>query len=312
MTLHWIGYALLIGNLTVGLIGCGNDKDHPENEFSEAAPYPGSPAHIAAIHLTDGFTPTEKDIVTHDLKFLSTIWIDHGASRKMQRVMKISDPTPLSLVHWLEERVQFMIAENISIEASTHYADHFVNQASGPRIPNHPDKPDTSPKVYTVMANVGTGIYDKSRNKKQKATVSLPGIGDVVVTSPRTGLIQVGEGYFISLLGRGHLKDVPHTMSRIGTLFHEARHSDGNGLSRGFGHAVCPSGTYAQKYACDDNLNGPYTIERLLIKGFAETCKSCKPGTIDTLKLLQVDLKSRIIRRSPGVKEWDDTPEGKR
>jgi hypothetical protein len=79
-------------------------------------------------------------------------------------------------------------------------------------------------------------------------------------------------------------------------MFHEARHSDGTGLSTGFTHAICPAyHAYGGYAACEKSTNGPYSIgamaERLLLKN----CKACAPEELMSIAAGVLDSFSRVL-----------------
>ena len=144
--------------------------------------------------------------------------------------------------------------------------------------------------------------------------IKFRGVGRVPITSPRTGIIQIGDGLFHDGFFREELpKDsVVRKVFRIQTFFHEARHSDGTGKSIGFLHALCPPGhAYAGVNACDRNSNGPYTVGALMIEQLEKACPNCSTLEKETLQMLKLDGRSRIIPQKDGqpAQKWDAAPE---
>jgi hypothetical protein len=163
------------------------------------------------------------------------------------------------------------------------------------------------------MLNVGAGIYNAGKSIQRLGHLDVWGTGPVYVTSPRAGLIQLGDPDLF-----GETSDISPAYSAflLTVLFHEARHSDGNRKTAGFLHAICPDGTYQGLAACDRNLNGPYSVEAALMKSFIANCDSCQAGHVEKLKLILADTLSRIIKstvvqgQTVMSDNWDDTPEG--
>ena len=158
-----------------------------------------------------------------------------------------------------------------------------------------------------VMSNVGAGIYLDGKIKKSLMSVNIPGVGDLKINSPRTGIFKVGEGMFKPLLNDPNSFDDGSSISlsnsfansvwRLGIFFHEARHSDGNGISLTFPHAVCPPGTvYAGFNACDRNLNGPYTIGATFLKKSVDNCSKCSSREKEALRNVYADSLSRVLK----------------
>lgn len=155
-----------------------------------------------------------------------------------------------------------------------------------------------------VMGNIGAALYMAGRANKILVGFSMMGQGLVPIQSPRVGLFQVGRGMFMPLSSRWApevIEDFVHSMFRIDTLFHEARHSDGNvrggPQQLGFAHEVCPDGhEFAGFPACDLPSNGPYRIGSLILKAAIEGCgPNCTTRDTEILTLLYADSMSRIL-----------------
>lgn len=94
------------------------------------------------------------------------------------------------------------------------------------------------------MTNIGAVLYQTGKDMGDLYSFRMDGIGSVVVKSPRTGILKIGSIYFNELyeddsMSASSLKFI-HSLYRMATLFHEARHSDGHGDSLGFFHVKCP------------------------------------------------------------------------
>lgn len=95
-----------------------------------------------------------------------------------------------------------------------------------------------------------------------------------------------------------------NSLGRMAVFFHEARHSDGNGKSLGFFHAVCPSGhDFQGSYACDRNLNGPYSIGAQMMKEFIKNCDECSVSEKEQMRLRYLDSMNRVLDNTPKIKE---------
>jgi hypothetical protein len=169
-------------------------------------------------------------------------------------------------------------------------------------------------QVQTLGLNVGTQIYLVGKKFGELIGVHISRIGSVTVTSPRTGLIQIGEGAFF--------RDPNNPAAQIylmSILFHEARHADGHGQSAGFTHSICPSGhVYAGYAACDNNSNGPYTVQEQFVRQLAMACVNCSKGQQEFFKNVRADFLSRVVGTYDSQGQlippanWDDLPEGHR
>jgi hypothetical protein len=285
-----------------------------------APPSPTSNATSAGrIYFDAGLSPQERGAFVSALGYL-----DHTQGLAQ-------DPTLLSYMHlstfdrasvrgWLEDHVQYIAAQNFDdsklVKLRDNYRDYqFANQlptalagcaaAIGTEKPAGMITADGS-GGEVVMSNVGTLIYLLGKVKHELFGVQADGLGTIQMVSPRAGVLQIGTGLFM----------VPETypnvvrMFQLTTLLHEARHSDGHGVTAGFLHATCPSGDYAGTAACDNNLNGPYEIETMAMKTFMTACTSCTTKESKILQVLYVDTASRRI--DAGATVWDDAPEGHR
>jgi hypothetical protein len=166
------------------------------------------------------------------------------------------------------------------------------------------DRPELAESGGTVVAsNVGTAIYVAGKQRKILVGYmfkSATNASILPITTPRMGLMMIGEGLFTIRINEKNPKSHADTVLRTSTLLHEARHSDGNGKSLGFAHALCPEGHpyFGQGYACDRNSNGPYNIEAEYLRQAHDDCvknQSCTPEEAEGLALFADDAKSRII-----------------
>ena len=244
----------------------------------------------------------------------------HLLQSDLQRLRQLHNsplPSPLAqtmgvlsadqLRAWLFERVHFIVSEEFSLESSALIVrNNFQYPQTGlPEIPETPAKePDQNTHgqkqaVQTLMVNITPIIYVFGKTHGVLAGLKIPGQGTVPVTSPRAGVIQLGGGLFSDGWMHAHrqsLNDVEFSNIRLAALFHEARHSDGHGQNLAFTHAICPPGhAYAGYAACDQTLNGAYTIGGLTSQFFAETCKDCSTAQTEAQRLFYVDSYSRVI-----------------
>ena len=161
-------------------------------------------------------------------------------------------------------------------------------------------------RVVTVMTNTGSAIY--LDGKKNNTLYSLKVADDtMVVSTTRVGIIKIGEGLFSSSRTSGFSQDsIAKKLIRLATLFHESRHSDGNGSNAGFPHSKCSSGDFAGYYACESNTNGPYNLESMLLKHFYRSCYNCSESELSAIQISASDAASRL---QYGATVKDPTPE---
>lgn len=174
--------------------------------------------------------------------------------------------------------------------------------------------------VITVMSNIGAALYTLGKDNKVLAGINTAlniREKDVLqALSPRVGIIQIGKGLFHKNLtvSPETPNNLANTINRLGTFFHEARHSDGNGKSLVFGHARCPKEVkeYAGFAACDRNKNGPYSVGVVTILEMTKNCKErCSKKETQILAMIALDSASRIVKERSGAEAtlWDASPE---
>ncbi len=229
----------------------------------------------------------------------------------MLKLMKITNATGAATVGWLQDRVHFIIADSVNLQtALAIYNDNsFTFPATPMPIVPHPTNSSgtaetaavnsattSSSDIKTVMSNVGGAIYLDGK-QIQSALQLDTGSQKIAVESPRAGIIQIGEGFTMNPFGAA-ISDTSKALFafRMATLFHEARHSDGNGPSTGFLHAICTEGDYAGYAACDANLNGPYTVGSIWLNSYEKSCSSCSQVEHHAISVLALDSASRIIK----------------
>lgn len=210
--------------------------------------------------------------------------------------------------NWLLNRVRYIYGEKFTFDEKNMIAiaGTFPNtpipdfpspeeDSNGPKALPKEEEPEVA-KAVTVMSNMGSAFY--VLGKMNQAFIGFKFDGEnVFVKSPRTGVLQVGEGLFMPQFLFN--KDVNHpanSISRMSTLFHEARHSDGNSKHTGFMHALCPKGhPMVGNYACEGSANGPYSIGALSQKHLLKNCKTCSTREKTALAAGVADSFGRVI-----------------
>lgn len=319
----------------------------------------GTQAQAAAVSLSYGSTmPAEQiDRLNADVAAISTMkFVD--ASGEIQRIMKLPDTSAASMEGWLAERAHFVVGESFEISANTivpvepittaiAQLSHSFNPLDAAAAIAPGGTSAAAPRrARIIMSNIGTALYAMGKQNGFVLGVKLQGEEGVILRSPRVGLFQVGEGLFQTLhpsLPASALADPLHVAFRMETLFHEARHDDGNKTSLGFMHTICPAGhDYAGVPACDIPSNGPYRIGAMFLRSLIEGCgtNGCQPGAREVLTMMYADNANRVLSPMPhdkitvasdlctrlnavkpgnsicnapavaaAVVEWDDSPE---
>jgi hypothetical protein len=228
-----------------------------------------------------------------------------------------------SLQTWIQSRIQY-ITNELDLSESVFIADEshsYENPGVFPPRENKKTPRIPQGKVSVLMSNLGAGIYTVGKYSSVLYGVILADSTEVILSSPRAGLLQVGPGLISprTLPNKDDPAALTNSLFVLATLFHEARHSDGHGQSLGFPHAICPKGHNYEGYAaCDFNLNGPYTVGAQVLKTYTEACgKDCTIPEREALRLRYLDSFDRVIKSrklSLGRKEkataWDPAPEG--
>ena len=179
---------------------------------------------------------------------------------------------------------------------------------------------DSEEENLTVMTNIGTALYFNGKTKHQLLSFNLATgflkSSSILINSPRAGIIQIGAGLFDRRfnINNNNIGSVANSINRLGTLFHEARHSDGHGESLGFAHAVCPKGHDLEGLnACDESLNGSYSVGAKAVNEMIDACQDeCSARELEILKLTVLDSYNRVLPltyKGEASTFWEATPE---
>lgn len=243
----------------------------------------------------DGSVPSDQiSLLKTDINYL----YQTPVTQEDEEFLKTSELKSGSGAHmhnWILNRVRYIVGEDFDL------GDRLVRQ---PKILfKYPDTPIPDEvnvakmdQVRTVMTNIGGALY--LGGKMENSLLGLKISDEVVsVKSPRVGILQVGEGLFYedSMINADKASPA-NSVSRISTLFHEARHSDGNGKSTGFVHSICPEGhDYEGHPACEVSGNGSYTIGALSGRHLLKNCTSCSLEDQIVLSAVITDAFDRIF-----------------
>lgn len=295
-----------------------------------------SAATASDITLSKSIKSELRKKIERDINLLDSFKFKSEASKETLKVMEMTTLNAQTASNWLDKRVNYVVSENaLSVFNLLVKRIIFVDQSDvdfpnagvtpyslGQMIvKNYVEKLNADEEGFTVMSNIGTALYfgGKSERKVYGMKISrglLKKAEKVAVRSPRAGIIQIGEGLFAPELtvNKENRDALANSIFRLATFFHEARHSDGNGQSLGFLHTNCPAKhDYAGQPACDENLNGPYTVGTLMMAEMSKACEeNCSEKDKQTLKLLVLDGANRILtttHKGEASTAWDATPE---
>jgi hypothetical protein len=158
-----------------------------------------------------------------------------------------------------------------------------------------------------MASNEGVSLWWTSeilwRRKHQHLALDVGGGNHLRVRSTRDGIVRLGSGY----------SDAIQPLDRIGTLIHEARHSDCVGglsmddlnqialgrlprnLQCGNLHSICAAGhAYEGIAACDSIPWGAYAIEGVFLVRVANGCANCSETDRQSALIDAADRFSRI------------------
>lgn len=246
------------------------------------------------------------------------------------------------LMNWLSERIHFILTENdadlgnfyvikrnvaypnaniapYSKQISTDEKSKNEQVENSNDEKNDEDKTNTAGVSYTMATNMAPAVYQYGKSVSKVYAINVK-VGretwQAPVTTPRAGIVAIGEGLFHPAYTINKKDDdaISDRIKRLATFFHEARHSDGNRESVGFAHASCPKGhDYEGMHACDENLNGPYTLGAQLIKNLTEEfAGKLSISEKEQLKIIQLDSMYRVLKithKNELSKLWDEMPE---
>lgn len=267
--------------------------------------------NTAGIRFSRNVPKQQIDLMNKDLSLLRGLLTESDPALIKLFNMDISGA---NYEAWLAQRSRIVVDENLQPNQSNI---RILNQRytyPNPQMPNLEigKAPTTGGEVKIMMSNLGGGLYLAGKEMRALLGLDIPGIGVVTINSPRVGIFQIGEGHFMPLLRRQNSADnqsFANSLSRLSTFFHEARHSDGNGKSLIFAHAICPEGTvYAGYNACDLSSNGPYAIGAGFLKSVANNCEAqgCSEAEKEALRNEYTDSYSRIVVREADARLTDE------
>jgi hypothetical protein len=213
---------------------------------------------------------------------------------KIQSILKLDDLSPSSLLGWLKARVHFIIEEDFSSDWNIIGDFSFPNPGITPVAVGGTDAIQTA----LMLTNFGSTKYLSEKKLSTLISYYLPGIGDVSITSPRVGIIQIGSGFFNDdVLHARNISDERNARRtlQLALLFHEARHTDGHGEHLTFRHITCPdTHPFAGQEACDASLNGAYALEASFVNSIDRSCKTCSIREHEILRGAFFDLINRV------------------
>ena len=149
------------------------------------------------------------------------------------------------------------------------------------------------------LANPGSIFYLYGKNKRKLYKYvfsSKSGDVDILIKSPRVGILQIGPNFSFSFVD--DTGSIANVINHLSGLIHEARHGDGHATSLTFDHVYCKSGDFAGSRGCDKFSNGPYTIEREFLTFARAVCLErgdCTEGEAERIAYYATYFGERVI-----------------
>lgn len=292
----------------------------------------------AWIYVSEKVKEKNRTLIRGDLTYLYQRTFDQAnVPPSMLALLDIKELSGHSLYSWLHQRVNYVVEDNYfnllkilsgsvyiinrnqlyppnEIESELIYKTEDVSIVS-PSLPTIPLRNEE--EGFVVMQNLGAAVYLKGKEDHILYGMKISrGLFRLriksVLSSPRAGIIQIGDGLFSPRLSPepNELSHPSNQIFRLQTFFHEARHSDGHGKSLAFSHQVCPQGhDYFPHPACDIPDNGPYTLGAKLTNELIKTCSECNEKQKEQLTLVMIDSFYRKLNKTQNPVLWDETPE---
>lgn len=217
---------------------------------------------------------------------------------EFQSMAELSKVDGAHMYNWIFNRAKFIVGEDYS------FTGRNLVKKKGHVFPATPVPPSVANRMQSyagtiIMSNAGAELYLTGKLEK-----TLKGLWlerkEVLATSPRIGILQIGEGLFAErFLINKDKESEANKIKRIGTIFHEARHSDGNSEHIGFIHSDCPTGHLLSGLAaCENYANGSYSLEAVALKNLLLNCNTCSIEDSTKLTASIADALGRVTLRS--------------
>jgi hypothetical protein len=235
-------------------------------------------------------------VLKSDIKFLYDLPVmkDSNNFQKYTGLKVIDGP---NIHNWMLNRIRYLLPESENLDDMSGSVNQSYPYANGGRS-SLPEKGAMNRLDGDVVlaTNFGGGLYLNGKQSKILSTALVNGRNRPVL-SPRIGLVQVSDDYFSpETMPNPEADAAINHLFRISILFHEARHSDGNGVSTGFPHDLCPKNhAYEGQRGCDKFDNASYGMEARFERILSKNCPTCQPADIEVLRMMSLDNFSRLI-----------------
>lgn len=249
---------------------------------------------------------TERKLIEDDLKWLQELKLQSNYVQNASKVLNAPIQSGQDLHHWLLTRVRrltYSLSElqyemnTIKEKVSYPFADlkPALETPWGSKIDLPTEGPD---RIRNYASNISASEYENGKLMQELFRLdNVPGLGKVTINSPRTGIININFSFFDpNFFGHEVPTDsLAQRIFRLSVLFHEARHSDGQGVSLSFPHSVCPKGhRFAGLASCDDTENGGYAVGISVLRLLQDSSPQLNKTEADFLKSHLEDWNQRL------------------
>lgn len=257
-------------------------------------------SNFAGISFHSSIDNNQSILLKNDLKYLfnSNYSLSNPDFMSVTGISKTQGP---ELFNFLANRIRSIVGENFKMSETSFFqrSDFAFPKTPLPDLTSVAEsaQPFFESREQISMTNIGAALYIGGKSAKKLLGIELDGTR-VYATSPRIGILQIGEGLFHpDMLVNQNISATSNSISRLATLFHESRHSDGTGIDTGFIHVRCPKEHDFENLAvCDKNSNGPYTVGALAEKILLQNCINCSEIEKTQLEANIIDSLSRVIK----------------
>jgi hypothetical protein len=203
-------------------------------------------------------------------------------------------PQSTQVLKYLRDRVRYVTVES-------DWRGRTATGASGRKVP------------LGLVENIGTSLWIEGIAEGNFRHVKFRD-QELIIESPRVGLVALLPGF----------AKAQTAAQRLGTLVHEARHSDCTGgleptdaklvhdgqapthRECGHFHARCPKGHDLEGYyACDDHPWSAYEMDYLFYSTIANACTNCSTVERQVALIASFNSRTRLVHLPTEEGPWD-------
>jgi len=302
--------------VSVILSGCGGGSNScPSESFK-----------LGDIEVDSCFDTRSAQTLKKDWEFFNDLNIEGaGGDEKrdfivadIKNLLEIDGPlTHTNIEDWLFSRVNHIVPPNYNFKKvkSSDKSFRYENPTAIPhedimiKVEDIQDNQKEFREMGVLMMNIGGLVYLSGKKEGVLYEMELNSGKNVEIKSPRAGVIIPGsqfKDFTKAEAKQGDNKAIK--ILRLATLWHEARHSDGNGASLGLLHDKCPNDHPAKgEYICENKRNGPYHIGAKMMRLMGNICSDCTTAENELLDELYLDSLGRITFTDEDEKQLRET-----